>query len=113
MNPESWGVLWAEDAARDLEQIVEYVAIDNPAAAQQLLSRIRAAAGDLVLFPERGRVVPELVARGVSLYRELAIRPYRLVYRASEGQVFVLVVFDGRRDFADVLFDRLIRTRFP
>jgi hypothetical protein len=32
-------------------------------------------------FPERGRIVPELQAQGISQYGELIIPPWRLVYR--------------------------------
>jgi toxin ParE1/3/4 len=43
-------------------------------------------------------------------WRELVVRPYRLVYRVGSDAVVVLAVFDGRRDLEDVLLDRLVRS---
>jgi toxin ParE1/3/4 len=102
-------VIWAEAAVRDLEEIVSYVALDSPLAAERLLERLRRKAGSLETSPKRGRVVPELMRLGMRTWRELVVRPYRLVYRAAGKGVVVLAVFDGRRDLEDVLLERLVR----
>ena len=60
-------------------------------------------------MPERGRVVPELAAMGVHLYRELVVAPWRIIYRISGRTAYVLAVVDGRRNLEDVLLDRLVR----
>jgi len=43
-------------------------------------------------------------------WRELVVKPYRLVYRIEGDTVTVLAVFDGRRDLEDLLLERLLRT---
>lgn len=43
-------------------------------------------------------------------WRELIVRPWRIIYRAEGDLVTVLALFDGRRDLEDVLLERLIRT---
>ena len=43
-------------------------------------------------------------------WRELVIRPYRLVYRIEGDTVIVLAVFDARRDLEDLLLERLLRS---
>jgi plasmid stabilization system protein ParE len=103
-------VQWAEVAARDLEEIVGFVAIDSPANAERLLRRIEARASALESVPERGRVVPELARFGMRTWREIVVRPYRIAYRIEGDTVTVLAAFDGRRDLGDILLERLIRT---
>ncbi len=102
-------VRWTEIAEEDLAAIVEYIALDNPDAAQAVFDHIRAKAEKLVSFPERGRVVPELNKYGLSQYRELFPTPWRIIYRVMEDIVFVMAVFDGRRNLEDILLERITR----
>ena len=103
-------VRWAEVAVRDLEELVGYIAVDSEPDATRVLERIEARAAALESSPARGRVVPELAHFGMRTWRELVVRPYRLVYRIEGDTVTVLAVFDGRRDLEDVLLERLVRT---
>jgi plasmid stabilization system protein ParE len=103
-------VVWAESAARDLEEIVAFVADDSVASGERLLSTLRAKAASLETVPMRGRVVSELSRFGMRSWREVVVRPYRIVYRVSGDSVIVLAIFDGRRDLEDLLLERLLRT---
>ena len=100
-------VAWTESAALDLDAIVRFIATDAPLNALKVLSKIRGATDGLVRFPERGRVVPELAENGIVAYRELVVRPYRIVYRMHGRDVYILTVIDGRRDVEDLLLERL------
>jgi plasmid stabilization system protein ParE len=102
-------VLWAQAAEQDLSAIIQSVFEDDPANALTILKKIRAGASGLARFPGRGRVVPELGALGVTAYRELIIRPWRIVHRISEGKVYVLAAWDSRRNIEDLLLQRFIR----
>jgi plasmid stabilization system protein ParE len=110
MTRSRFRVRWAEIAVRDLEEIVSYVALDSEIDATRVLKRIDTRAAALESSPARGRVVPELAHFGMRTWRELVVRPYRLVYRIEGDTVTVLAVFDGRRDLEDVLLERLLRT---
>ena len=101
-------VTWAEVAGRDLERIVDFIAAESPVQARASLERIEAAAGALVQFPARGRVVPELKWQGIDRYRELQVPPWRVVYRIEGRRVFVVAVLDSRRSLEDVLLDRFL-----
>lgn len=102
-------VVWTVSAAEDLKEIVTYIASDSPTNARRVLHRLRDSAASLLSLPERGRIVPELLEVGLKTWRELIVRPYRLVYRIVESSVIVEVVFDGRRDAEALLADRLLR----
>lgn len=103
-------VQWAEVAARDLEELVTFIAADSPPDAERVLRRLEQRAATLESTPARGRLVPELRGFGMRTWRELVVRPYRLVYRIEGDTVTVLAVLDGRRDLEDVLLERLLRT---
>jgi plasmid stabilization system protein ParE len=102
-------VVWAAEAQRDLRGIVLHVAADSSAAADRLSRRLRDQVERLMLLPERGRIVPELRDHGITRFRELIVKPYRIVYHVSAGVVAVLCVFDGRRELEDLLLERLTR----
>jgi toxin ParE1/3/4 len=102
-------VFWAETAIRDLEQIVDFVAQEAPMAAQKLFERLTERALTLEGLPARGRLVPELARLEITTYRELIVKPFRLMYRIDDARVLVVAVFDGRRSLEDVLLSRLIR----
>ena len=97
------------DAARDLEEIVAWVARhDGPARAQRVLERIQDAVDALKRFPERGPHPPELVALGIREYRETFFKPYRIVYHVDAARVFISLIADGRRDTQSLLARRLL-----
>ena len=106
-------VVWARVAASDLEEIASYLAIDSPSAAEKFLDRLEEKAGTLETYPERGRLVPELVRFHIRSYREIIVAPYRLVYRIEGKVVNVIAVFDGRRDLSEVLLERPLRKPSP
>jgi len=81
---KNYKVLWARAAEDDLKSIIEYICVDSPSAARDILNNIKAKASSLCSFPQRGRVVPELEDHGILQYRELIIPPWRVIYRISE-----------------------------
>ena len=98
------------DAARDLEEIDDYIGRhDGPARADHVLDRIGRAFVSLADQPYRGRFPTELLERGVREYRELFFKPYRIIYRVMEEKVFVLLIADERRDMQTLLQRRLLR----
>ncbi len=109
MARRSFRVQWAETAARDLEELISYIAADSPLNAERILDKLEKRARTLESTPVRGRVVPELAHFGIRNWRELIVKPYRIIYRVDEDTTNVLAVLDGRRDLQDLLLERLIR----
>ena len=81
-------------AFRDLEQIDDYVSVDNPAAAGRLLDSFRATFDLLAATPAAGRRRDEL-GQGV---RSFPVGTYVVFYRVVGGTVEILRVLHGRRD---------------
>ena len=105
---KSYNVCWSETAENDLVNIIEYIARENPLQTKKIFGDIRKKAENLLTFPDRGRIVPELKDQGITLYRELIIGPWRMMYRVSEDSVYVLSVLDSRQNVEDILLMRFI-----
>ncbi len=107
----NYEVIWANVAENDLRRIVEYIAIDSPSNALTVFRKIKQKASTLNVFPDRGRIVPELRDHGILQYRELIIAPWRILYRISGKYVYVFSVLDSRQNIEDILLKRLINTK--
>ncbi len=53
-------LIWAEPALKDLEEIAEYIALDDISAARRPVSKVFEAMEKLEKFPDSGRRPPEL-----------------------------------------------------
>lgn len=102
-------VLWSDAGRRDLEEIVAFVAAENPKAALEILERLEHRCATLVRLPDRGRIVPELKAVDIFAYRELIEGSWRIIYRHEKTRVHVLAVLDSRRNLSSLLIERLVR----
>jgi toxin ParE1/3/4 len=103
-------VLIAEDAERDIADIHAYLAeSDSAEKADRLVDELEGLCAKLAELPERGNVPPELRALGITEYREVHYKPYRVIYRVLGRRVIVTCVLDGRRDMQSLLERRLIR----
>ncbi len=95
-------VRWSESAERDLADVVDHIADDSAIDALRVFDRLHAQARKLAYFPERGRRIPELVASANSTsqpWREVVLRPWRMIYVVEGGAVLVIAIVDCRRDF--------------
>ena len=54
-------------------------------------------------------MVPELRQIGVLQYLEVFHKPWRMLYKIVEDEVWIVAVLDGRRALTDLLFERLTR----
>jgi toxin ParE1/3/4 len=101
-------VFLTDDAARDLDELCVYLALhDTPQKADYVLKQIESAFSRLSEFPDRGAHPKELLALGIREYREILFKPYRIIYRVMDKNVYVLLIADGRRDIQTLLQWRL------
>lgn len=106
----SFEVLLTDDAACDLDELHDYIAKhDAPRKADYVLKQIEKAFSSLSESPERGTYPKELLALGIREYREVFFKPYRIICRVIEKNIYVLLIVDGRRDMRAVLQRRLLR----
>lgn len=102
-------VLLTDDAARDLDELYDYIALhDAPQKADYVLEQIEKAFSRLAESHERGAYPKELLSLGIREYREVFFKPYRIIYRVMDKNVYVLLIVDGRRDMQLLLLRRLL-----
>lgn len=87
-------VIWTEPALSDLDAIADYIALDKPSAARELVQRVFAHVEQLAAHPLSGSKPPEL--RGWR-YRQIIEPPCRVFYREDNGRVLILYVMRSER----------------
>ncbi|MDX1943967.1 MAG: type II toxin-antitoxin system RelE/ParE family toxin [Pirellulaceae bacterium] len=88
-------VVWTDPAIEDLTEIMDFIARDSPRYALQVGERIYEAAHKLDLGPRAGWVVPEF---GLDHFREVLMRPYRIIYEIRGEGCYIVAVIHGSRD---------------
>jgi len=88
-------VLWTRGARGDLFAVFDYIARDNPTAADAVLDRVEEVVSRLEDHPGLGRPGRKAGTRELVL----AGLPYVVVYRVRRGAVQVLRVLHGARQW--------------
>lgn len=96
-------VLISGPAKQDIGRIVRYIRLDKPVAAERFKERLKRKIQSLGTLSGRGRRIPELRGTIFEDYRELIVRPCRIVYKERPGEIWILRVLHSRREFR--LFD--------
>jgi addiction module RelE/StbE family toxin len=93
-------IVWTEPALSELDEIADYIALDDPSAARTLVQRVFAHVAQLADHPQSGSKPQEL--KGWR-YRQIVEPPCRVFYRVDGQTVVILYVMRSER--------RLRRTR--
>lgn len=94
---------------KDIEEIIDYYFVDRPEYAQKIFLLLFERINSLKVFPNRGRIVPELFEFNVNEYREILESYWRIIYRIDNDIVEILMVIDARRNVQDLLVEKLKR----
>lgn len=98
------------DAEDDLFDIYSYVALnDSIESTDKLFLSLHHTCSKLKALPNRGNIPPELFDIGVTEFREISYKPYRIIYSIESTSVYIHCVLDGRRDMQTLLQERLLR----
>jgi toxin ParE1/3/4 len=87
-------IIWSPLAVDRVSEIADYIAQDNPVAAESWINTMFKKVEDLKAFPESGRIVPETDNKTL---RELIYGNYRIIYRLEEKRLSVLTVRHGKQ----------------
>ncbi len=93
---------WTAEAERWLKDIYDYVAEDNPVAANHTIEAIYKKAQILVEFPEIGYKYDQITNREI---RILLFGHYRIAYLIKQkNKIDILGVFHGALDIGRYLY---------
>lgn len=95
-------VRFAGDAERDLEDIGDHIAIDDPVAALQFVRALRDRCQTLADFPNRFPLVERYAAAGL---RRCLHSNYLIFYRVEADVVVIVHVLHGAQDYPEILGD--------
>ncbi|MDW6002842.1 type II toxin-antitoxin system RelE/ParE family toxin [Vibrio mangrovi] len=96
-------IIWTEPALSDLNDIAEYIALENVVAAKQLVQTVFTKVERLEAFPESGRIPPEIEHLS---YREIVVGPCRIFYKQDNDRVYILFVLRAERDLRKFLLNK-------
>ena len=88
------------EAERNLEEIADHIAAENPAGALRFLTQLRGKCLGLAEFPERFPLVPRFERLGV---RHRVHGNYLIFYRVETDRVVVLHILHGAMDYTAIL----------
>ncbi|MGA2021270.1 MAG: type II toxin-antitoxin system RelE/ParE family toxin [Candidatus Sulfotelmatobacter sp.] len=82
------------EAVVDLDELWDFIAVDNPNAADRVVAEILGMIGQLVSFPKQGHRRPDLTTRPL---RFTLVHEYLIAYAPDEEPLWVVAVMHGRR----------------
>ncbi len=97
-------IIWTEPALQELDEIADYISLDNPPAAKNLVREVFKRVDYLAEHPNSGKHVDEFE---VSVYREIVLLPCRVFYRTADDMVYIIHVIREEQLFhIDILKSR-------
>ena len=96
-------------AQDDLNEIIEYYSSLSQNYVESTISEFEENVMSLKQHPRSGRIIHELERQGITQYRELIQGYYRIIYKISKDKVTVLTIIDGRRNFEEIIIEKLSR----
>lgn len=109
-----YDVVLTDDASNDLRELITFIRErDGDLRAEGVLTKFESTIEQLGRFPSGGTIPRELSALGVTEYRQLHFKPYRVMFRVFEQDklVTIYLIVDGRRDLGVLLGRRLLGPR--
>ncbi len=88
------------EAFQDMGDIHNYIAMDNPDAADRVVQAFEENAALLATQPGLGQHKPRL--RGLRMWVVTEFPSYLMFYREREGQVEIVRVLHGARDLPSI-----------
>jgi toxin ParE1/3/4 len=85
----SYQILWSDSALERITEFLDFIAEDNPPAAQRVLADLLRRIGVLAEQPRSGRALSEGINPDL---RRLVIGNYVIAYRVQETQKTVTIV---------------------
>ncbi len=88
-------LIWTEPALSDLDQVADYIALDDPVAAKRLVARVFNHVDQLIDQPQSGSIPSELRPDGT--YRQIVEPPCRIFSRLARKRIYIVHVMRGEQ----------------
>ena len=91
------------EAFNDLQDIWDFIAADNPGAADRVADKLFDAFEQLAIWPGKGHARPDLTDRPVRFW---PVGSYLVVYRGDTTPLQIVALLHGARDIPSVIRNR-------
>ncbi len=89
-------------AYSDLDEIFDYIMVDNPTAAAKMLDNIIKSLQRLEIYPHSGVPLLERSLKKMQ-FRMVVVDPYIAFYRFIDNKVLVYRILHGARNYSHLL----------
>jgi plasmid stabilization system protein ParE len=90
-------IIWTIPALQGLDEIADYIALDDPDAAKKLVRKVFDQVEKLAQFPASGALPPELKR---TPYRRVVVAPVLIYYRMEREDILIIHTRRGERKFS-------------
>lgn len=80
-------VIWTKPALLELDEIADYISLDNPVAAKKLVQKVFNDVEKLSDHSKSGKLIDDLEE---TIYLEIVSPPCRIFYREENEIVFII-----------------------
>ena len=102
MKHPKYTIRLLQAAEEDIKEIITYIALDNPSAAEAMADKIENCLSDLSTYPLIGKIpIEEELAR--MGYRFLIVQNYLVFYTIEDHIIWVHRIIHGARDYLSLL----------
>ena len=99
------GYVLSPEALQDLQDIWDFITLDNENAADQLEDEFFSAFEKLSRQPRMGHIRPDWTERDARFW---PVGSYLIVYRERTGALQILAILHGSRDIPEVIRKRSV-----
>jgi len=102
MKQPKYTIRLLQAAQEDFKEIITYIALDNPSAAEAIADKIEKSLSNLSTYPLIGKIPneEELATMG---YRFLVVQNYLISYTIEDQIIWVHRIIHGAREFLSLL----------
>lgn len=102
MKKPEYTIRLLQAAEEDFKEIISYIALDDPSAAEVVAGKIEKSLSYLSAHPFMGKIPDEKELAGMG-YRFLVVQNYLIFYIAERQTVWVHRIIHGARDYISLL----------
>lgn len=89
-------LIWTVPALQDLDELADYISLDKPQAAKKFVKLVFEKVELLGKYSLIGSKPEELKNLPVS-YRQLIVKPCRVIYRLEKQTIYIVAVIRGEK----------------
>src|SRR4030042_676393 len=102
MKQSKYTIRLLQTAEDDFKEIITYLALDNPSAAEAIAEKIEKTLSSLSTYPFIGKTPNEEELANMG-YRFLVVQNYLIFYTIEDHTIWVHRIIHGARDYLSLL----------